>query len=137
MIGYPVRRPRREVSLRRIISRQCNCSRRLVYLLDEHFDFPTDAEIDEFIAAARPAEFNWTQEIYDCDDIAREFWAKSKVWFHVKGMNVTSAFLLRKATAFSKPHAFNFFIRKSDHRLIFIDKFERVPLVGRAYLVVM
>lgn len=130
-------RKQREVSLRRLISRQCKCSRRCVYLLDEHFDFPTDAKIDEFIAAARPTEFNWAAEIHDCDDIAREFWTKSKDWFRARGKNVASGFILRKATAFSKAHAFNFFIRKSDYRLIFIDGFERVPLVGRAYLAVM
>lgn len=130
-------RKSREVSLRRLISRQCNCSRRSVYLLDEHFDFATDAEIDAFIAAVRPTEFNWAQEVHDCDDIAREFWTKSKDWFRTRGKNVASAFILRKATIFSKAHALNFFIRKSDYRLIFIDGFERVPLAGRAYLVIM
>jgi hypothetical protein len=130
-------RKTREVSLRRLISRQCNCSRRCVYLLDEHFDFPTDAEMDEFIAAVRPTEFNWTHEIHDCDDIAREFWCNSKVWFRAKGKNVASAFIWRRATTFSKAHALNFFIRKSDHQLIFIDELKRVPLVGRAHLVIM
>lgn len=130
------RKPR-EVSLRRNISRQCNCSRRCVYSLDEQYDFPTDAEIDAFIAHVRPTQFNWKHEIHDCDDIAREFWCKSKVWFRTKEMNVASAFILRRATAFSKAHALNFFIRESDLKLIFIDKFERVPLVGRAYLVVI
>lgn len=62
---------------------------------------------------------------------------KSKVWFHARDKNVASAFIWCHATAFSKPHALNFFIRKSDHRLIFIDRLERVPLAGRAYLVVM
>lgn len=130
------RKPR-EVSLRRLISRQCNCSRRSVYLLDEQFDLPTDAEIDAFITSARPTQFNWAHEIHDCDDIARELWIKSKVWFRAKGKNVAFAFIWRQSTAFQKAHAFNFFIRKSDHRLIFIDRLERVPLVGRAYLVVM
>lgn len=128
---------RREPSLRRLISRQCNCSRRCVYLLDEHFDFPTDAEIDEFIAAVRPTEFHWAREIHDCDDLAFEFRVKAKCWFRAQKKNVAIATLARKATAFSKAHAFNFFIRKSDHRLIFIDMFERVPIAGRAYLVVM
>jgi hypothetical protein len=108
-----------------------------VYLLDEHFDFPTDADIDAFIAYARPTEFNWAHEIHDCDDLAFEFYVKSKTWFRAKDMNVASAFIWRQATAFSKPHAFNFFIRKSDRKLIFIDRLERVPLAGRAYLVVM
>ncbi len=130
------RKPR-EVSLRGHISRQCNCSRRSVYLLDEQYDFPTDTEIDEFIAHVRPTQFNWKHEIHDCDDIAREFWCKSKVWFRAKGMNVASAFILRRDTALSKAHALNFFIRKSDHKLIFIDRLERVPLAGRAYLVIM
>jgi len=128
---------KREVSLRKLISRQSNCSRRSVYLLDEHFDFPTDQEIDEFIAYARPSEFHWAQEINDCDDIARKFWCKSKRWFQAKNLNVASAFILRRSTLTQKAHAFNFFVRKSDHRLIFIDRFERVPIAGRAYLVVM
>jgi hypothetical protein len=129
--------PRRAPSLRGLISHQCNCTRRCVYLLDEHFDFPTDQEIDEFIAYARPSQYDWAQEIHDCDDIAREFWCKSKHWFKAKNLNVTSAFILRSPSAFSKAHALNFFIRKGDHKLIFIDNFERVPFVGRAYLVLM
>ena len=128
---------RREPSLTRHISRQCNCSRRCVYLLDEHFDYPSDSEIDAFIAYVKPSEFNWAHEIHDCDDIAREFWCRSKKYFATKGLNVASAFLLRRGTLLQKAHALNFFIRKSDHRLIFIDKFERVPIAGRAYLVVM
>ena len=128
---------RRETSLRRHISRQCNCSRRCVYLLDEHFDFPTDQEIDEFIDYARPSEFHWAQEIHDCDDFAREFWCKSKRWFKTKNLNVASAFILRRSTPLQKAHAFNFFVRKSDRRLIFIDHFERVPIAGSAYLVFM
>lgn len=132
-----VSRRKRDVSLGRLISRQCFCSRRSVYLLDEYFDFPTDQQIDEFITHARPTQFYWTNQIHDCDDIAREFWAKSKTWFRARKLNVAGGFLCRKATALTKAHAFNFFIRKSDHRLIFIDKFERVPICGRAYLVVM
>ena len=128
---------KREVPLRRLISQQCNCSRRCVYLLDKHFDFPSDQEINEFIAYARFSESNWSPEIQDCDDIARQVWCKSKHWFQSKGLNVASAFLLRRATMLQKAHAFNFFIRKSDHRLIFIDNYERVPIAGRAYLVVM
>jgi hypothetical protein len=108
-----------------------------VYLLDEHFNFPTDQEIDEFIAHTRTSEFHWEQEIHDCDDLAFEFRVKAKCWFRRQQKNVAVATLAREASAFSEAHAFNFFIRKGDHRLIFIDKFERVPLVGRAYLVVM
>lgn len=130
------RRPR-EPSLRRLISGQCHCSRRSVYLLDEQYDFPTDAEIDACVKRVNLTLFNWEHDIKDCDDIAREFWCKSKVYFRAKEMNVTSAFILRSSSAFSEAHALNFFIRKSDHRLIFIDNFKRVPLVGRAYLVVM
>ena len=128
---------RREVSLLRNISRQCNCSRRSVYLLDEHFDFPTDYEFDGFIASVQPTEFNWAHEIHDCDDIAREVWTKCKMWFKARGLNVASGFIWRQRTSISPPHAFNFYIRKSDLRLIFIDRLERVPLAGRAHLVVM
>ena len=128
---------RREVSLRCLISRQCNCSRRFVYLLDGHFDFPTDYEFDEFIASVRPTEFNWASEIHDCDDIAREVWTKCKLWFKDRGVNVASGFIWRQRTSLSPPHMFNFYIRKSDHRLIFIDKLERVPIAGRAHFVVM
>jgi len=135
MTTWAVRR--REPSLRRLISRQCNCSRRCVHLLDEHFDFPTDQEIDEFIASVRPSEYHWVREIHDCDDIAREFWCKSKHWFKAKNMNVAAAFLLRRMTISQKAHAFNFFVRKSDRRLIFIDNFERVPIAGSASLVIM
>ena len=127
---------KREVPLRRLISQQCNCSRRCVYLLDKHFDFPSDFEIDVCIAHVRTSKSIQANE-YDCDDPAREFWCKTKHWFQSKGLNATSAFLLRRATRLQKAHAFNFFIRKSDHRLIFIDNYERVPIAGRAYLVVM
>lgn len=135
MTGWPARR--REVSLPRLISRQCHCSRRSVYLLDEHFDFPTDDEFDAFIASVRPTEFNWVHEIHDCDDIALEFWTKCKAWFRAREMNVASGFIWRQRTSLQPPHAFDFYIRKSDNRLIFIDRFERVPIAGRAYLVVM
>ena len=137
MTGWFAPRARREVSLRRLISRQCHCSRRSVYLVDEQFDFPTDAEIDKFIAHIRPTQYNWAHEIHDCDDLAREFWTKSKNWFRAREQNVASAFIWRKATAFSKAHAFNFFIRKSDYKFIFIDNYERVPIAGRAHLVIM
>ena len=136
MIGWPARRSR-EVSLLRLISRQCNCSRRSVYLLDEHFDFPTDQDIDEFIAYVRPTQSEWVHEICDCDDLAFEFYVNAKTWFRCQGLNIAVGNLFRQRTYFQKAHAFNFFIRKSDHRLIFIDKHERVPLAGRAYLVVM
>lgn len=126
----------REPSLRRLISRQCNCSRRCVYLLDEQYDFPTDNEIDAYVKRVKLTLFNW-EHAGDCDDLAREFWCKSKVYFRAKKMNVASAFICRKASTFSKAHALNFFIRKGDHRLIFIDNFERVPFVGRAYFVLM
>ena len=130
-------RSRREVSLTRLISRQCHCFRRCVYLLDEHFDFPTDVEIDKFIAHVAPTQYNWAHEIHDCDDLAFEFYVKARAWFGARNQNVAVATLARKGTASQKPHAFNFFVRKDDHRLIFIDRFERVPLAGRAYLVVM
>jgi len=96
-----------------------------------------DDDIDACIAHIRPSAFNWAHEIHDCDDIAREFWCKSKVLFQAKGLNVASAFICSRATAFQKAHCLNFFIRKSDRRLIFIDDFERVPFYGRAYLVIM
>lgn len=130
------RKPR-EVSLRRNISRQCGCSRRCVYLLDEHFSFPTDAEMNEFIASVHPTQFNWAHEIHDCDDLAFEFYVKARCWFRARKKNVAVATIARKGTSTKKPHAFNFFVRKDDHKLIFIDRFERVPLAGRAYLVIM
>ncbi|MBE9595149.1 MAG: hypothetical protein IMF19_16915 [Proteobacteria bacterium] len=105
-----------------------------MYLLDEEYDFPTDAEIDAYVERVKLTLFNWEHDINDCDDIAREFWCKSKVYFRAKKMNVASAFVLRRSSAFSKAHALNFFIRKGDHRLVFIDNFKRVPWVGRAYL---
>jgi hypothetical protein len=108
-----------------------------VYLLDEQYDFPTDNEIDAFVESVKSTQFQWEHEIHDCDDLAREFWTKSKTWFCTKRMNVASAFIWQHATDFKKAHAFNFFIRETDHRLIFIDNFERVPFVGRAYLVLM
>jgi hypothetical protein len=120
----------------RNIARQCKCSRRSVYILDQQYALPTDDDINEFIAYARPSNYHWDPEINDCDDFAREFWCKSKKWFKAKNLNVASAFICRRATAFSKAHALNSFVR-NDHRLIFIDNFERVPFVGRAYLVVM
>ena len=128
---------KREVSLRRLISRQANCSRRSVYQLDENYDFPSDEDINACIAHIRPSKYHWAHEIWDCDDIAREFWSKSKDFFQAKGLNCASAFMCRRATAFQKAHCLNFFIRKSDHKLIFIDNFERVPSIGRAYLVIM
>jgi hypothetical protein len=103
---------RRAPSLRGLISHQCNCTRRCVYLLDEQYDFPTDAEIDAFVESVKSTQYHWAQEIHDCDDIVREFWCKSKVWFKAKEMNVASAFILRSSSAFSKAHALNFFIRK-------------------------
>ena len=130
------RRPR-DVSLRRLISHQCHCSRRSVYLLDEHFDFPTDEDINDFISWVRPTEFKWAHEIHDCDDIAFELRVKAKTWFRARGLNIAIGTLCRQATSVQKPHAFNFFIRKSDSKLIFIDKFERVPIAGRAYLVIL
>jgi hypothetical protein len=99
----------REPSLRRLISRQCHCSRRSVYLLDEQYDFPTDNEIDAFVESVKSTQFQWEHEIHDCDDLAREFWTKSKTWFCTKRMNVASAFIWQHATDFKKAHAFNFF----------------------------
>jgi hypothetical protein len=128
---------RRRVSLPRLISRQCGCSRRCVYLLDEHFYSPTDAEINEFVASVRPTQFNWAHEIHDCDDLAFEFYVKARCWFRARDKNVAVATIARKGTSSKKPHAFNFFVRKGDHKLIFIDRFERVSLAGRAYLVIM
>jgi len=105
--------------------------------LDEHFDFPTDQEIDEFIAFARPSEYHWVHEIHDCDDLAFEFRVKAKCWFRVRNMNVAIGSIFRSGTSTQKPHAFNFYMRKSDHRLIFIDRYERVPIAGSAYLAIM
>lgn len=134
--GWAARR--REPSLRRLISRQCDCSRRCVYLLDESFYFPTDAEIDACVSYLKTSAPNRAPvSDDDCDDPARDFWCDSKNYFKAKSVNVASAFLLRRRTSLQKAHAFNFFIRKSDHRLIFIDDYERVPISGRAYLVVM
>ena len=131
-------RSRRAPSLRRQIARQCNCSSRCVYLLDESFHYPSDAEIDACISHVKILQNNTAPAFdEDCDDHAREFWCRSKKYFAAKGLNVASAFLLRRATTLQKAHAFNFVIRKSDHRLIFIDNYERVPIAGRAYLVVM
>lgn len=136
MIGFTARRPR-VASLCRLVGRQCHCSRRCVYLLDEHFDFPTDEDINDFISWVRPTQFNWVHEIHDCDDLAFEFRVKAKTWFRARGLNIAIGTLARQATSLQKAHAFNFFIRKSDHKLIFIDKFERVPIAGRAYLVIL
>lgn len=137
MTGSHARR-QREVSLRLLISRQCNCSRRSVYLLDEVFYYPSDEDIDAFIESVRPTQFHWTNEIHDCDDIAREFWTKSKTWFkETKSQNAAIGFLCRTGISTQKPHAFNFYVRKRDHTLIFVDRYERVPISGTAYLVLM
>lgn len=93
--------------------------------------------MNEFIASVRPTQFNWAHEIHDCDDLAFEFYVKARCWFRARKKNVAVATIARKGTSTKKPHAFNFFVRKDDHKLIFIDRFERVPLAGRAYLVIM
>ena len=137
MVRVPIIDRRREVPLRRIISRQCKCSRRLVYLLDEHYNHLTDVQMNMFLKSNKPPNFKWSQDIHDCDDLAREFWCRSKVYFAAKGLNASIGFISRAGTSILKPHALNFFIRSSDLRLIFIDQYERVPLLTRAVFVLM
>lgn len=139
-------RIKREPSLRWRISRRCNCSRRSIYLPDKHYDFPSDAEMDAFIMHAKLMESKRAPKLpqrdesakeFDCDDDAREFWCRSKRYFKARGLNAASALICRRATALQKAHCFNFYIRKSDLRLVFIDNFERVPFYGRTYFVIM
>lgn len=129
----------REPSLRRLISRQCECSRRSVHLLDEKYDFITDEEINVFLDSHRPStsELYWTREINDCDDIARKFWCDSKLYFRQKGINAPIGFMTRTGTPLHKPHALNFYVRKHDKLVIFLDRYNRVPLLTRATLALM
>ena len=127
----------REPSLRRLISRQCKCSRRLIHLLDLHYDHLSDQQMDTFLNFNKPQDFRLSGDLNDCDDLARKFWCRSKVYFAAKGLNASIGFISRAGTSILKPHALNFFIRSSDLRLIFIDQYERVPLLTRAVFVLM
>lgn len=137
MTGWFARR--REPSLRRNISRQCHCSRRSVYLLDEKYGVINDEQMNVYLNTHRPSasELVWNREINDCDDLARKFWCKSKDYFAEKGVNAPIGFITRAGTSLLKPHAFNFYIRKSDKLLVFIDRYNRVPLLTHATLVFM
>jgi len=128
---------RREPSLARTISRQCDCSRRSVHLLDEHYDHLSDEQMSVFLNSERPPNFRWSQNINDCDDLAREFWCQSKVFFAAKGLNASIGLISRVGTSLLKPHALNFYIRSADMRLIFVDRYSRVPLLTRAIFTIM
>lgn len=125
--------------MRRNISRQCHCSRRVVYLLDEKYGSISDEQMSVFLKYCRPpdSELVWNREINDCDDLARKFWCKSKDYFAEKRINAPIGFITRAGTPLRKPHAFNFYIRKSDNLLVFVDRFNRVPLLTRATFVLM
>lgn len=132
-----MKRRRREVSLRRTISRQCKCSRRAVFLLDEHYDNLTDEQMNMFLNSKRVPNFRWKQDISDCDDLAREFWCESKNYFAAKGLNASIGFIARAGTLMLKPHAFNFYVRNPDTKLIFIDRNSRISLLTRAIFTLM
>lgn len=128
---------RRPVTLSRAISRQCHCSKRAVFILDQHYSLPTDDDINAFLEQYSLRYPHWVEDSPDCDDIAREYWCHAKTWFWTqRNQNVAFGFLLRASTATQKAHAFNFYARP-DMQLKFLDRGERVPLGGRAYLVVM
>lgn len=127
---------RRPVTLSRAISRQCHCSRRSVYILDQHYTLPSDEDINVFLAQYQSSS-HWVEELHDCDDIAREYLCHAKAWFWPqRNQNVAFGFLLRASTSTQKAHALNVYVRP-DMQLQFLDNGKRVALNGRAYLVVI
>lgn len=138
MTGWPARRPRREVSLRRRVSRNCNCSRRDVKIQDEHVDYVTDHQMDLFMELDQSDKIPWKPNIPDCDDISRIFWNNAKIWFHkVYRMNASVGWLWRVATPNEKAHSMNFYIRKPDYKFIFLYRDVRIPLTARATLAIL
>jgi hypothetical protein len=128
---------RRPKTLSRSISRQCHCSKRSIYLLDPHYSLPTDDDINAFLDQYSLRYSHWVEDMHDCDDIAREYWCHAKTWFWTqRQQNVAFGFLLRASTSTQKAHALNFYVRP-DMFLRFLDRGERVPLCGRAYLVLI
>lgn len=128
---------RRPVTLSRAISRQTRCSRRSVFILDQHYTLPTDDDINAFLDQYSFRFPHWTEDLYDCDDASRDLSCKAKYWFRTqRKQNVAFGFLLRASTPTQKAHSFNFYVRPNMH-LRFLDRGQRVPLNGRAYLVVI
>jgi hypothetical protein len=80
---------------------------------------------------------HWVEDMHDCDDLAREYWCHAKTWFWTqRQQNVAFGFLLRASTPTQKAHALNFYVLPNMF-LRFLNRGERVPLGGRAYLVLI
>lgn len=128
----------RQPSLRRVISRQCKCSRRDVKIQDEHIDYVTDHQMDIFMDLDQSDKIPWKPNIPDCDDISRIFWNNAKIWLHKEyGINAAVGWLWRVATPNQKAHSLNFYIRNPDSKFIFLYRDERIPLTARTTLAII
>ena len=129
---------KREVSLRHLVSRNCQCSRRNVHIQDAHIDYVTDEQMDQFMLLDNSDRIPWKPDIPDCDDISRIFWNNAKIWFYKEyGINASVGWLWRVATPKQKAHAMNFYIRLQDMEFIFLYQDERIPLKARTSLVIL
>lgn len=128
----------REIPLRRLVSRNCRCSKRDVHIQDAHIDPVTDSQMNLFMSLDNSDKIPWKPDIPDCDDISRIFWNNAKIWFFkVYGINASVGWLWRVATPKQKAHGMNFYIRKPDMQFVFLYRDERIPLNARTSLVIL
>ena len=106
-------------SLRRLLRKQTGCSSRNIFISDRHMDFITDDEFEAYLTVDHCHKVMWSEEIYDCDDIALLFLTLAKGWFRNKGKNAAVGLLW--APLAQGMHAFNYYIREEDMRAIFYD----------------
>jgi hypothetical protein len=98
---------------------------------------PTDDDINAFLDQYSLRYSHWVEDMHDCDDLAREYWCHAKTWFWTqRQQNVAFGFLLCASTPTQKAHALNFYVLPN-MLLRFLDRGKRVPLGGRAYLVLI
>jgi len=114
-----LKKEKEQPSLRRLLRKQTGCSSRNIYISDRHVDLITDEEFEEYLKVDHCHKVIWSEEIYDCDDIALLFLTLAKGWFRNKGKNAAIGLLWAPLPI--GMHAFNFYVRREDTRCLFYD----------------
>ena len=106
-----LRRKKKPLSMRTLLSRAFHCSRRMVFVGDEFLETVTDEEMRDFLKSDTTNNLKWVKGIRECNIFALLLLASAKKWFIKKyWKNAAIGMAWRSGTATKEAHAFCYYV---------------------------
>ena len=108
------KRKKRPLTLKRLLRKKTNCSRRNIYVSDPHFDPISDKAMTEFLVFDNTDNNDWKEDIWDCDNFAIQFMASAQRYFAQRGLNAAVGII------WTEKHAFNWYLN-TDMKIHYVE----------------